>query len=174
MTPTVRRLVAAMCGVLAACAGERHQVSVRRAQLGTDAARLTGVFATASGAHSEQMYAGVWTDSATLTAADGLLCVELRLVDPVATSLDDFDLTMAIDDGRVGLTVEPSAAVARETAAGADRPPPDDVIRGRVCTPDRPAHRVDLDLVHRRLTWRRGGDAEPRHYRLLLRWTVRD
>lgn len=165
----------ALALALAACAEQGHRVTLPRAGLGTERARLRGVLATESGAHGEWMYAGDWTDELTLAAVGDRLCVLLALRDPVTGDLDDLGFELALDGAPAPMTVdtfavEPIAEVTegdRLTTGG-------HAIRGQVCTPARPATRVDLRVIHHRLSFRGGGKPGPRYYQARYRWDLTD
>lgn len=169
------RLVPVLVLALVACGPDRYHVKVPRSALGGERARLRGVMATEQGAHGEWAYAGDWTDELTLARADAQLCVLLALRDPAAYTLDDFTFDLALDGQPAPVTVEAlEVTTIAAVADGEQATSPGRLMRGQVCTPARPTTRVDLHVIHRRLSFRGGFKPAPRYYQARYRWDLTD
>lgn len=174
------------------------RAKLRRGQLATERARVTGIFGTESGGHFERAPEGVspsavLDEAVLVSATPPEVCVELLLRASHDAPIESYEMTLSID----GEPAAPPAITSQRQVtydyrptgeraavvdpAACDRRCQDErgLLRvversGRLCGPvARPPREVTLRLIHPTLSFRSPYSGRHR-YQLLLAWKLED
>lgn len=173
--PRVTRMFACLLvGTTAsACAADPRSIVIGPRHVGTDHARVTGVFETPSGGHNEGLtrsenmpWSAIVDEAVLVRMPPGELCVDLTLRSAVGYDepLDAYVPELTVDRVRVEAAITAGPIVRHA----------DSVERhGRICAQVATARSVHLHMTHPKLTFRSLWSGRVYRYELGFTWRIK-